>query len=244
MKDANFLSTARLMEAIRDYESEHLTPHGISLQFAGDVAVSQTLIQAIVSTQVRSLLGSLVGIFVVASLLGRSIRWGLFCVLPCALAVLINFAVMGWADVPLGVATSMFAGMTLGIGVDYAVHLMERYRYAQGRVRACAPDVACPPDGAQARTLPTSQEGPCDPTQRSEAAIADAVAETGPAILIDAIAVALGFGVLVLSQVPANARLGGLVVLSIVGCLAATLTLLPALLRVWPPHQVRRPEDT
>ena len=28
----------------------------------------------------------------------------------------------------VGVATSMFAGMTLGIGVDYAIHLLERYR--------------------------------------------------------------------------------------------------------------------
>ncbi len=42
----------------------------------------------------------------------------------------------------------------------------------------------------------------------------------------------LGFGILVLSQVPANARLGGLVVVSIAGCLVATLVVLPALLRI------------
>ncbi|MCH8150383.1 MAG: MMPL family transporter [Planctomycetes bacterium] len=38
---------------------------------------------------------------------------------------------MGLFGVPLGVATSMFAGMTLGIGVDYAIHLLERYRRAR-----------------------------------------------------------------------------------------------------------------
>ena len=85
----------------------------------------------------------------------------------------------------------MFAGMTLGIGVDFAIHLLERYRLARSR------------------------------NMERHAAIADAVEMTGPAVTIDALAVALGFGILVLSQVPANARLGGLVVLSLCGCLAA-----------------------
>lgn len=206
MKNANFVDTARLIASIREYERTHLAAHGYSLEFAGDVAVSQTLIGAIVTTQVRSLIGSLIGIFVVTAFLGRSIGWGVLCVLPCALAVLFNFAVMGWVGMPLGVATSMFAGMTLGIGVDYAIHLLERYRLSRSR-------------GLD-----------------SQAALADAMTATAPAIFIDALAVALGFGVMMLSQVPANARLGGLVVLSIVSCFAATLLLLPALLCIRPPR--------
>ena len=106
------------MREIRSYEKEHLTPLGIRVGFAGDVAVSQSLIQGIVRTQLQSLFWSLVGIWAVTTVLGRSLRWGIYCVLPSALAVLINFAVMGWMGIPLGVATSMFAGMTLGIGVD------------------------------------------------------------------------------------------------------------------------------
>jgi predicted RND superfamily exporter protein len=202
LEDANFVATARLLDKIRDYEQEHLADQGMSLSFAGDVAVSQTLINAIVSTQVRSLIGSLIGILAVTTLLGRSLRWGILSVFPCALAVLVNFAVMGMAGIPLGVATSMFTGMTLGIGVDFAIHLLERFRRAQ----------------AHGLDL--------------ESAIADAVGATGPAIVIDAVAVALGFGTLILSQVPANARLGSLVVLSIGNCLVATLVLLPALLRL------------
>jgi predicted RND superfamily exporter protein len=200
LKNANFVATGRLMNEIRQYERTHLQPQ--ALQFAGDVAVSQTLIDAIVSTQVRSLLLSLAGIVALTAVLGRSLAWGLGCVLPCALAVLINFAVMGWVQMPLGVATSMFAGMTLGIGVDYAIHLLERYRLSR-------------------------RQG-----LETEAALTEAVSTTGPAVLVDALGVALGFGVMTLSQVPANARLGALLVMSIVGCLTVTLLLLPALLRV------------
>ena len=107
---------------------------------------------------------------------------------------------MGWLKIPLGVATSMFAGMTLGVGVDFAIHLLARH----DRVR---------------------EQG-----LEGEEAVAGVLATTGPAIGIDACAVALGFGVLVLSEVPANARLGGLLMASVLGCLLATLYVVPALL--------------
>jgi predicted RND superfamily exporter protein len=204
LKDANFVDTAKLMRDIRAYEREHLAPLGIRLGFAGDVAVSQSLIEGIVSTQLRSLVWSLVGIYAVTALLGRSLRWGIYCVAPSALAVLINFAFMGWMNIPLGVATSMFAGMTLGIGVDFAIHVLEGFGTA--RARGLSP----------------------------EEALRDSMARTGPAVLINTLAIALGFGVLTLSQVPANARLGTLTILGFVHCLVATLLLMPVLLYWWP----------
>jgi hypothetical protein len=212
LTDANFVDTARLMEVVRDWEREHLTPHGLRLRFAGDVAVSQSLIDAIVSTQVSSLVLSLLGTVAVTSLIGRSLVWGFLCALPCSLAVLINFAVMGFASIPLGVATSMFSAMTLGIGIDYAIHLTEWYRAA--RARGTAGDLA----------------------------IREAMAVTGPAVVVDGVAIMLGFGVLMFSQVPANARLGLLVVLSVASCLVATLLLLPALLTFRPRRASIGPE--
>lgn len=200
LEDSNYAATSRIMADLRAYERERLAPDGLRLGFAGDVAVSQTLIGAIVTTQVRSLALSLAGIFALTALLGRSWRRGLLCVLPPGFAVLLSFAAMGWLGIPLGVATSMFAGMTLGVGVDYVVHLLERRR------RALAAGLA------------------------GEAALADALAATGPAIAIDTLAVGLAFGVLLFSQVPANARLGGLLVLSLAVCLAAALLVVPAFL--------------
>jgi predicted RND superfamily exporter protein len=204
LKNANFIDTAKLLRDLRAYEREHLAPKGIKLGFAGDVAVSQSLIKGIVTTQLQSLVWSLVGIYVVTAIFGRSLRWGIYCVLPSTLAVLINFAVMGWFNIPLGVATSMFAGMTLGIGVDFAIHVVEGY----GLARAAG--------ATQTEALTRS------------------MAVTGPPVLVNTIAITFGFGVLMLSQVPANARLGLLTVLGLVDCLIASLLLLPVLLHWWP----------
>jgi uncharacterized protein len=205
LKDANYVDTARLMGAIRDYERTHLAPNGINVSFAGDVAVSQSLIHGIVVTQLESLGWSLAGIFLVTAFFGGSLRWGFYCLLPSLLAVVVKFAVMGWADIPLGVATSMFAAMTLGIGVICAIHLLECYR--QTRAAGEAP----------------------------MASLNRAMGLTGPPALINTLAMTLGFGVLTFSQVPANARLGLLLVLGLVNCFVASLLLLPVLLHWRPP---------
>ena len=213
LKEANFRDTARLMAEIRDYERRELAPQNIRLGFAGDVAVSQSLIRGIVTTQMQSLFGSLLGIYLVTALLGRSLRWGLYAVIPCALSVLFNFAAMGWLGIPLGVATSMFAAMTLGNGVDFAIHVLEGFTAARGR--GLAPDEA----------------------------LAESLTRTGPAVVVNTLAIALGFGVLMLSQVPANARLGSLTILGIVNCLLASLFLLPALLHWWPLGERSKHQD-
>lgn len=201
LKEPRYTTVGRLMKDLRAYERERLAPHGLRLGFAGDIAVSQALIGAIVTTQVRSLVLSLAGILALTAFLARSLRHGLLCVFPPALAMLLSFAVMGWLDIPLGVATSMFASMTLGVGVDYVVHLLERHRRAR-----------------EAGLV-------------GEDAAAKALAMTGPPVTIDTLAVGLSFGVLLLSQVPANARLGGLLALSLFVCLGAILLVMPALLR-------------
>jgi predicted RND superfamily exporter protein len=197
LRGSNFADTRRLMADLQDWERRRLAPAGVRLGFAGDVAVSQALIGAVVTTQVQSLALSLLGIFAVTAWLARSPRRGWLCVVPAAFAVLLNFAAMGWLGIPLGVATSMFAGMTLGVGVDYAIHLLAR----ASRLRRLG----------------------------DETALASALAATGPAILIDSASSILGFGVLLLSQVPANHRLGGLLSLSLGVCVLATLWVVPAL---------------
>ncbi len=131
LKAANFRDTAQLMAAIRDWAGTHLTPLGGRLDFAGDVAVSQAMIPAIVETQVASILLAPLSCLLVIALLYRSAVTGALAVLPAAVAVVWVFGAMGWLGIPLGVATSMFCAITLGIAVDYAIHFLERWRRAR-----------------------------------------------------------------------------------------------------------------
>jgi uncharacterized protein len=191
LKGANYRTTASLVEAIRELERTELAPAHARVELAGDVAVSQAMIPAIVRTQVGSLLLALAVNLGIVALLFRSWRYGLAAVAPTAVAVAWTFGLMGWLGMPLGVATSMFCAVTLGIGVDYGIHFLERFQAAEA-AGAARPDHA-------------------------------AAAEAGPAIVVDTLAIALGFGLLGFSQVPTNRWLGLLVALALSSACLLTL---------------------
>lgn len=195
LKGANYRETAALVEAIREIERRELAPAHARVDLAGDVAVSQAMIPAIVRSQTGSLLLALAGNLLIVTLLFRSLRYGLACVAPTAVAVAWTFGLMGWLGIPLGVATSLFCAVTLGIGDDYSIHFLERFRAAE------AAGIAW--------------RGP-SPGQW-------AAAKAGPAILIDTLAIALGFGLLGFSQVPTNRWLGLLVAIALTNACLLTL---------------------
>jgi uncharacterized protein len=198
LKDPDYRQVAKLMADTRRYAREHLEPLGIRIGFAGDIAVSQAMIPAIVRTQVFSLPLALLGSWLIVSLLYRSWKVGLLIALPSSVAVAWMLGAMGWVGIPLGVATAMFCSITLGVGIDYGIHFYEVF-------------------------LRLREEGVAAP------ALA-AVSEAGPAIVADTVAIALGFGVLVISQVPSNARLGFLVAGALTVACALTLVGLGILL--------------
>ncbi|MEM7048316.1 MAG: MMPL family transporter [Acidobacteriota bacterium] len=183
--DANYRDTAAVLGRVDELAERDLKPLGGRVEIGGDVAVSQAMIAAIVGGQLKSLALAGLGILLLltwsAGSLGRALR----ALLPVSLAALVSLGVMGWCGIPMGVATSMFLALSLGVGVDFSVHFMARERAHGSR-------------------------------QAARAAIA-------PAVLLDALALGLGFGLLGLSQVPANSRLGLLVALAMVTAAGVTL---------------------
>ncbi len=99
----------------------------------GVPVLGEKLMDMILSSQIRSLISAVLFAFVITSVLLRSPRRGLFCSIPIAVTVLVNFGIMGWSAVPLDVATSMIASVAVGIGIDYSIHFYTRYEEELGK---------------------------------------------------------------------------------------------------------------
>jgi uncharacterized protein len=136
VKSADFSKTAEIMESIRSLEAEMLSVSGGSIQFGGDLAVSQAMISAVVSTQLWSLAFTIVGLATTIGLLSGSIVTAAVALLPSCLALVALFGLMGLTGVPLGVGTSMICAMTLGIGCDYAVYFIAATQHRRGFIPA------------------------------------------------------------------------------------------------------------
>jgi predicted RND superfamily exporter protein len=122
--------------------------------------------------------------------------------IPNALPVLAIFGFMGFAGIALDAGTVMVGSLALGIAVDDTMHVIATLHEAQ------------------------EQGAP------SELALATALRTNLPALTYTTVVVAVGFGVLGLSDFTYIRNLGLLIMAMMGVCLAADLSLLPALLRL------------
>ena len=169
----------------------------------GDGWISYLTVRLLVQGQVSSIALALLTDLILISILLKSVRMGVIAILPVAFSLLLVLAALAVAGTPLGIANSMFAGIALGIGLDFAIHLTTAYRE---RLRQGIP---------AAEALRTTLE------------------LTGPAICVSAASITAGFSVLMLSELSPNVQLGVMICLCLVTCAATTLLLIPSLLKLW-----------
>ncbi|MBU2648128.1 MMPL family transporter [bacterium] len=163
------------------------------------------MMDLIIDSQIYSLITVLVTITILMTLIFRSLVVGLVNALPVFIAVLFNFAIMWLFDVTLNVGTSIIASVGMGVGIDYSIHYFTRFR----RILASGEDY--------------------------DEALVKAVAETSRAILSNAVAVGIGFLVLLFSEYLVIANVGWITAASMFTTALGSLVVLPALLSLFKP---------
>ena len=124
---------------LRSMVEQHLP--GVASTYGGDFGLSYHWVSLLLGNFVRSSIASAIMVFLAVLAFSRSLRYSVLTIAPILLAVLLNFGVMGFTGIPFGVATSMFTAIILGIGIDYAIHLvskMERVPAGRERVETVA----------------------------------------------------------------------------------------------------------
>jgi hypothetical protein len=169
---------------------------------SGDLPLALAVVQAIVDSQLRSIGWTFAGIAVLLLVALRRPATALVALVPVSVSGLLLFGGMGWAGVPLGVATSMFASLSMGVGIDFALHLVHGYRAARQAGAAHAP------------------------------ALDAAFGQSARAIRWNTLVLCLGLLVLVLSALRPDRSLGVLLAAAVFACWLSTLLFLPRLLQL------------
>ena len=66
--------------------------------------------------------------FLVIALLFRSFRWAAISVVPMALVMGLELATIKLLGIRISASTAMVAAIAIGVGVDYAIHLVQRFK--------------------------------------------------------------------------------------------------------------------
>ena len=131
-------------------------------------------------------------------------------VVPTVLVLISVLGTMALLDIPYTMITSIIAALSIGIGVDYTIHMIHRYREEFTRLRN--------PENAAVQTLST----------------------TGSALLGSALTTALGIGVLAASPLAASQQFGITAAITIAYSLIVSVLVVPPAMTVWGAYQNMR----
>jgi predicted RND superfamily exporter protein len=103
-------------------------PPGVKVQMGGSLPQLIALNDVIVDDKFRNMAQMSVVVFVLGALILRSLVGGLFVVTPLFAVMLANFGLMGWLGTPLDISAMTTAAMAIGIGADYEIYLLFRFK--------------------------------------------------------------------------------------------------------------------
>lgn len=126
---------------------------------------------------------------------------------PIVLVLISVLGTMALLGIPYTIITSIITALSIGIGVDYTIHMIHRYREEYSVLRD--------PEQAAVRTLAT----------------------TGSALLGSALTTALGLGVLVVSPLAASQQFGFTAAITIGYSLIVSILVVPAAMTFWGAYQ-------
>ena len=200
-------STAETKAIIDDAEAYAAKhfPEGYKLESTGNGEMELMMTEMVVDSQSVSILLSLLMVFIIIAISFKSPWAGIIGAIPLGLTILLNFMVMGYAGIALDLCTSIIASVAIGVGIDYTIHFMETYK-AQ---RALTDDL----EEVTKKTFKTSGRG----------------------ILTNAIAVGLGFCVLLFSRFIILRYIGALVAVVMFTSSTLAMTVIPGLLNAFDP---------
>ena len=158
-----------------------------------------------------SMVISLASILALTILVFRSIRLGLFSVIPLATGLLLNYSMMAITGIPLDMTTIMVSNIAIGVGVDNAIYFVIQYR----------------------RDLRRSRH---DPTH----ALGDTLIAMGQPVILSSLSIVAGLLVFLTAAFRPIVYFGMLVLFTLLATTGGTLVTLPALLALDTRARARR----
>ena len=84
---------------------------------------------SIIPQQIQSILLAMFLVFMMLLITQRNLKVALVSIIPISITLVVLFGFMGYTGINLSVVTANMAGITIGVGIDYAIHYSALFRY-------------------------------------------------------------------------------------------------------------------
>ena len=205
METGGQLRRAELLEKIHQYAIDEVGIAPENIRFTGILVLYNNMLQSLYKSQIVTLGAVFIGIMIMFLVLFQSVKISIIAILPNFLAAGIVLGSMGIFGIPLDMMTITIAAITVGIGVDHAIHYLTRFK--------------------REFSLDSNYIG----------AMHRAHASIGQALFYTSITIIAGFSILALSNFIPSVYFGLLTGLAMLAALLGSMTLLPQLIIISKP---------
>ncbi len=207
VKDGHYSNIKNVIEPLNSYIDNNFSDGGIKAKVAGWMNVFYYWIDGIAVSHFVGVILALILVFIITALNFQSIPAGLYTVTPVFTAMLMFYAILGLAHIPLNTASNIFGAIAIGVSVDFAIHIVEHLKHKISKSSFSY-------DDALKKMYPS----------------------TGRALLFSLFAVCLGFGVNMISDIPPFVDFGVLISACVASSFLASMTVLPAMIKLFKPN--------
>jgi predicted RND superfamily exporter protein len=196
-----------LSKTVQAYLDENFPEGGdLRVRMIGATILMDRMFSQMTRSQLIGLATTVVAVTVLVSLLMGSVIAGLIAAIPLLLTVSFSMGIMAYTGQPLDMMTLMVSVIAVGIGVDYSIHFISRFR------REYRED------------------------QDAKRALQATIRSTGRGITYNALTVALGFFILIFAAFKGIRMFGLQIALTMAISAISAITLIPAILMQWQPR--------
>ncbi|WP_129409654.1 efflux RND transporter permease subunit [Marinitoga lauensis] len=193
------------LEELSQYVNDEQVPvekgnNILEVRVTGIPVLTNKVNDMVFDNQKESMMLAYVLVFILFAIQMHSIILGLLALIPITLTIIVNFGIMGLTGISLNAATVTIASITIGTGIDYTIHYLSRFKKEYR-----------------------------ESNDKFKAAVRTS-ATSGRAIVINSLAVILGFATFIFSEIGMLKQFGILTATAMIVAPFLTLTIFPILM--------------
>ncbi|MEO0091247.1 MAG: MMPL family transporter [candidate division WOR-3 bacterium] len=190
----------QMLKDIKNYLDNN-SSDDCTMFLTGSPIIYDHLEQSLSRSQIQSLIIAVVLVFICLVIMMRAFWISAVGLIPIVFTLVVIFGFMGYAKIPLDVATVLVGSVSIGVGIDYAIHFLNRYQQEIKQNK-----------------------------NNQRKALLDTLQTSGQAILINVLTVSIGFLVLVFANLIPLQRFGILLAITMIFSGISALIVLPAII--------------
>jgi len=175
----------------------------VKVTVTGSETLMYVTAQSLTESQISSTMICIILAAIVLLIVFKNFMLSLLTLIPVLLSISWILGTMYFIGLDLNIMTVMITSITIGLGVTYAIHAVQRFRLI------------------------------ADTTGDIDKAVSSTVSHTGGALLASAATTVAGFGILMLAPITPQQQFGLISSITIIYSLLTTILILPPMLKVW-----------